>query len=398
MNTPDPDRLLTLLRDPNVECAEIAAEAGVPREDVGRAARLLHGLTRAKPEEAVSLPAPLATAIVRAALAGARTDLLAALGGHASKEVAKEAKRALHVLHTRGVAVPAPVRAAPPIPAPAPEPQLPAYATAVDGHGERAVWLPRNVPGKGIEIAQAVVSDERGLLELQVGLLGRKEWRAFVKGLIERGAGMGIEEIERAEAHALVATARALNEATGQRVPDGADLWLAPLGPPAPLADPAARFPSLDAEEERAALAASGALHELPLLRGWLADEDHLRRVAARLDEIEVSPLYLDERQRAEQAARTIADAVDAYFTPPRRTLLAARLFSLAAHLERHADPAGARSAAAAARALAAGAPPREIPFARLLVEKAFPARAPAAPTAGGADPEPGSSLIIAPR
>lgn len=398
MNTPDPDRLITLLRDPNVECAEIAAEAGVAREEVGRAARLLHGLARAKAEEVASLPAPLAAAFVRVALAGARTDLLAGLGGHASKEVAKEAKRALHLLHARGVAVPAPARAAPPAPAPALEPPLPAYATSVDGHGERAIWLPRNVPGKGIEIAQAVVSDERGLLELQVGLLGRKEWRAFVKGLLERGAGMGIEEISRAEAHASIAAARALNEATGQRVPDGTDLWLAPLGRPAPLEDPAARFPPLAAEEERAALAASGALHELPLLRGWLADEDHLRRVAGRLDEIEVSPLYLDERQRAEQATRTIADAVDAYLVPTRRSLLATRLFTVAAHLERHGDPASARSAAAAARALAAGAPPREIPFARLLVEKAFPARAPSAPPAGGPESAPGSPLIIAPR
>jgi hypothetical protein len=398
MTTPDPDRLLTLLRDPNVECQEIAAETGAPREEVGRAARLLHGLARARPDEVASLPAPLAGALARAAFAGERTDLLAALAGHASKDVAKEAKRALHVLRTRGVAVPEPVRPAPPPPAPAQEPLLPAYATAVDGHGERAIWLPRNVPGKGIEIAQAVVSDERGLLELQVGLLGRKEWRAFAKGLLERGAGMGVGEIDRGEAHALVAAARARNETTGQRVPDGADLWLAQLGPAAPLADHAARFPPLPEEEERAALAASGALHELPLLRAWLADEDYLRRVAARLDEIGVSPLYLDERQRADQLARTVTDAVDAYLDPARRAVLAARLFSVADHLDRRGDLASARAAGAAARAIAAGAPAREIPFARLLVEKAFPAASPSEPSTEGAAPDAGSRLIVTPR
>lgn len=398
VTTPDPDRLLTLLRDPNVETQEIAAETGAPREEVARAARLLHGIARARPDEVASLPAPLALALLRAALAGARADLLTGLAGHAGKDVAKEAKRALHVLRARGVAVPEPPRLAPPPPAPAPEPNLPAHATALDGHGERAVWLPRNVPGKGIEVAQAVVSDERGLLELQIGLLGRKEWRAFVKGLLERGAPMGIGELDRGEAHAIVAAARALNETTGQRVPEGADLWLAPLGPAAPVADPAARFPPLPEDEERAALAASAALHELPLLRGWLADEEYLRRTAARLDEIAVSPLYLDERQRADQVARTVADAVDAYLDTGRRARLSARLFSIADHLDRRGDPGSARSAAAAARALAGGVPAREIPFARLLVEKAFPAASEGAPADEGTAAAGGSSLILSPR
>jgi hypothetical protein len=396
MTTSDPDRLLAMLRDPNVETQEIAAATGAPREEVGRAARLLHCLARAKPEEVQTLPAPLAAAFVRVAGAAARTDLLVALSGHASKEIAKEAKRALHLLRARGVAVPEPARPPPPPPAAPLEPPLPSYATVVDGHGERAVWLPRNVPGKGIEIAQAVVSDERGLLELQVGLLGRKEWRAFVKGLLERGAAMGVGEIDRAEAHALVAAARALNEQTGQRLPDGADLWLAPLGPPPPPPAPP-ELPPLPEAEERAALAASGALHERPLLRGWLADEEHLRRTAARLDEIAVSPLYLDERQKADQQARTVADAVEAYLDPRRRTLLSARLRLVAAHLAQRGDAPGARAAAAASRALAAGAPGRDIPFARLLVEKAFPP-APAAPPAQGAPSGEASSLIVAPR
>ena len=41
MTTSDPDRLLAMLRDPNVETQEIAAATGAPREEVGRAARLL---------------------------------------------------------------------------------------------------------------------------------------------------------------------------------------------------------------------------------------------------------------------------------------------------------------------------------------------------------------------
>src|SRR5512147_2996675 len=163
----DPDQLLALLRDPNVESQEIAARAGVPREEAGRAARLLMVLPKAKPEDVVTLPGPLALALTLAAHAISRIELLATLATHAEKEVAKEAKRCLHVLKTRGVAVPEVPRPAAPAPPPPPaEAPLLALASTVDGHGERVVWLPRNVPGRGIEVAQAVLSDERGLLSL----------------------------------------------------------------------------------------------------------------------------------------------------------------------------------------------------------------------------------------
>jgi len=399
----DLDKLLALLRDPQVESQEIASFAGVPREEAGRASRLLMNLARAKPEELLTLPAPLAAALGRAALGAGRADLLAALAGHASKDVAKEAKRGLHVLKARGLAVPElPRPAAPAASSPAAaEPPLPAFATAVDGHGERAVWLSRNVPGKGIEVAQAVASDVRGLVELQVGLLGRKEWRAFAKGLVERGANMGLGEIPRERAAGLVVEARGRNEASGARVPEGADLWLAQLGPAAPPPDPAAAFAApLPGEEERDAVASSAKLHDLPLLRGWLADEAYLRAVAGKLDEVAVSPLYLDDRQRAEQATRVVADAVDGYLDEARRAQLAGRLFAVAEHLAGRGDEAHARLAAATARALRSGAPAQGIPFARLLVEKAFPLDATPAAGAGG-PAAPGSeppSLIVAPR
>src|SRR6266568_992981 len=391
----DPDRLLSMLRDPNVESRDVATAAGVSREDAARAARLVSAVANAAPEEALSLPAPLAVALARAALAAGRTDLLAALAGHAGKEAAKEAKRGLHVLKTRGVAVPEPPRPPAPASVAAPEPGLPAYATAVDGQGERAVWLARPVPGKGVEIVQAVLSDEQGLLELQIGLIGRKEHRALVQGLLTRGAAMGIGEIDRGLAHALVAEARARNDRSQRRVPEGADLWLAQAGPASPVPERAPE-PPLPEAEERDALAASGALHDLPLFASWLAEEPFLREIAAKLDEVSVSPLYVDERQRAEQLLRTIAGAVEAYFDERRRSLLSRRLHEVSAHLASRADAEHARSAGAAARALAAGEPARSIPFARVLVEKAFPGV-----TAAAAPPpetSSGSPLVIGPR
>ena len=396
MNT---DRLLEMLRDPNVESREIADAAGVPREEAGRAARLVHGIAKAKPEDVVTLPGPLAVAAARAAIAAARADVLAALAAHAEKDVVKEAKRGLHLLKVRGVAVPELAPPPPPAAAAAPaEPPLAAFASAIDDRGEQAVWLPRNVPGKGVEVAQAVIADDRGLLELQVGLVGRKEWRQIAKALVSQGASMGVGETDRGHAHALVAAARARNDRSGQRVPEGADVWLAQLGPAPALPDPAAAFPRLPDDEERDALAASAKLHDLPLLKGWMAEEEFLRGVAARLDEVMVSPLYIDERQRQEQLGRVLSEAAETYLDAGRRQLLSARLFAVAAHLQERADSAHARAAAAAAHALASGAPAAEIPFARLLVAKAFPPSGPSAPPPPASPPASESPLIVAPR
>jgi hypothetical protein len=269
----------------------------------------------------------------------------------------------------------------------------------VDARGERAVWIPRTVPGKGVEVAQAVLSDELGIVELQLGTVGRKEWRAIAKGLVERGAAMGLHEVDRGRAIAFVAAARPLNDRSGRPLPERAELWLAQAGPAAPLPDPAGSFPPLPPEEEEEALAASGKLHDLALLEPWLAEEAFLREVVAKLDEIAVSPLYVDERQRAGQMAHVVADAVERYFDEGRRAALARRLFSVAEHLLARGDPAHAHAAAAAARALRAGVPPRAIPFARLLVEKAFPAvTAPPDDRPAGPPGDEGSPLIVAPR
>jgi formiminotetrahydrofolate cyclodeaminase len=370
----DPDRLLALLRDPNVASAEIAAAAGVTREDAGRAARLITTMARVQAEEAATLPAPLAAAVLRAAVAAGRVDLAVALAARPEKELSKDAKRLLHHLRARGVAVPELPRPAAPAPAPAlAEPPPACYASTLDGSGERAVWLPRSLPGRGIEVAQAVLSDERGIVELQLGTLGRKEWRAFVKGLLQRGAEMGVAEIERERAHALVAAARSLNGPSGTRLPDGADLWLTQLGPAPALPRPGAGLPALLPEEEAAALAGSAALHALPLLRGWLADPAFLREAARRLDESAASPLELTPEQRLERQRALLQASAEAYLTPERRARLADRLLDVAEHLGRSGQAEPSRAAAAAGRALAAGRPAAEIPFALGLVEKAFP-------------------------
>ncbi len=389
----DPDGLLQMLLDPNKETQEIAAVARASREDTARASRLVSGIGKAKAEEVLTLPPPLALAVLRAAVAARRGDLLAVAAGHSSKDVAKEGKRALYLLKLRGVAVPELQRSAPP-PAPAPvEPPLPCFASTLDGQGERAIWIGRHVPRKGVEVGQAVISDQKGLVSLQLGLLGRKEYRAFGQDILAQGNVMGVAETDPERAKGLLAGARKLNDSAGTPLPDGADAWLSRLGPAVPPPDPAERFTALPEDEERAAVEGSASLHDLPLVRGWLADEDALRALAHKLDEISVSSLYVDEQQRADAAAGAVEDAVVKHFEAAGRAVWASRLFALADHLDHAGDAVHARQAAASARALRASMPVTLIPFARLLFEKAFPP----GPVSPAIPASTGSALIVPP-
>ncbi len=398
MNTLEPAALLQMLRDPNQESGDIARAIGVSREEAGRAARVALCLNRAKAEELLGLPPVLAVPLLEAAATAGRQDVVAAAAVHPQRELSKAGKRILYQLKLKGAPVPELPRARPAAAPPPPEPALPCYASGVDGAGERVFWVARNLPGKGVEVAQAAVSDEKGLIELLVGQVGRKEYRALAKDLLDRGRDMGVTEIDRTEALSAVSAAAAQNASTGTRLPESASGWLARLGPLPPPADPATVEPALPEEEERAALEASASLHQLPLVSGWLADEEALRALAGRLDEISVSTLYLDEAQRAQASSSAIDDALARYLDEPRRARWAARLFTTAAHLRRLGEPRTAQVAAAAARALQAapgGEEAARIPFARLLVVKALPDPGSAPPPRFG--PRDQGSLILSP-
>src|SRR5512137_1770479 len=351
MPVEDPDRILAMLRDPNVGSQELADQTGLPRTEAARAARLLVGLAKATPEEVATLPPPLQAALLKAALDGGRVEVLAVLAASSDKPLSKEAKRCLHLLRSRGVAVPEAPRAAPPPPAPVAEEVFPCYGSSIDSQGERAIWISRNVPGRGVEVGQAVISDVNGLIELQVGVLGRKEYRTFGRDIAERGQTMGVGEIDPGHARGLVAQARRQNDASGRSVPEGADAWLARIGPGAPPPDPIEALPPLAEEAERAALEASADLHSLPMLRGWIADEAALRALAATLDGLQASKVLADEGQRTEQMAAAVAEALEAWLDPACRQRLSSRLFAVALHFQGTGLADRAAQAAAAARA-----------------------------------------------
>jgi hypothetical protein len=121
-----------------------------------------------------------------------------------------------------------------------------------------------------------------------------------------------------------------------------------------------------------------------------------LRETAARFDEIRVSPLYLNERQRYDQLRQTMDRTIESYFDAARRGRYAHRLRSLAEWFNAGGEGDKAELALAAATQLDTGDSALSNPFARGLFERAFEL----SPPPQGAEPKspPPGSLIIPPR
>jgi hypothetical protein len=341
-------------------------------EDWERARKLLDG----EPVDPGSLPADLALAVLEAAVAMKRPGPAESLGTSPDREVAKAARRALYRLRSAGVAVTEQAR--PPEAAPPAQPgsgaeSLPGFASLPDGTGQRALLLAQPVRG-GVEVVEALVSDELGLLSLSRAEMARGAWRKLA-----RRPEMGrLLPLSFEEGRALLAEAVRSNLAARTPFPPDSDVALRHLGVEAATEE---LSPLPSPEDGDAALAVeSGALHREPELAAWLPPESELKRLALRVDEVRTSPLALRPEQQAEALRERIRGQAEEFFDPPRRRLYARRLWTVAPALERRGAEHAAQVARATARRMFHGAPGLFPPFAEQLFGKvlALMARPPA--------------------
>ncbi len=321
------------------------------------------------PTTASEAGADIARAAIEAARAASRPDVLWALSGHPAREIGKAARRALHLLRARGVEVgerPA-APAAPVTLAKTEEASEACRTTPVDGFGDRALWIPLKRM-QGFELWELILSDERGVVEAHRVEVSRKQLRAHFASLPQGGVGIYELPLERAagflaEAITLGGEPRALTEARQllDRLGGGDQAKAIPTSAAAaPPADEALR------------LAESAQLFDEPEARTFVPAEELLRELAAKLDEIDVSPLLLDERQKTERRQHVLDQAVEGYFTPERRARYARRLFELSDLWASEAREVLAARAAATARHLAGPGPILESPFARRMFHRVF--------------------------
>ena len=349
------------------ELAEaLRAGAGVPEGVRGENWALARLLLEGGSVNAGALSAELALAVLEAAVALRRTGPAEVLSTSPDREVAKAARRGLYRLRSAGVAVSERARApdSPPPPQPTPATEaLPGFSSLPDGTGQRALLLAQPVRG-GVEVVEALVSDELGLLSLSRAEMGRSAWRKLTRS----------PEMERllplsfAEARALLAEAVRCNLATRTPFPPDADVALRHLGI-APATEELSPLPS--PEDGDATLAVeSAALHREPEFAAWLPPESELKRLALRVDEVRTSPLALRPEQQADALRDRIRNQAEEFFDPARRRLYARRLWTVAPALEQRGATHAASVARATARRMFHAAPGLFPPFAEQLFGK----------------------------
>lgn len=353
------------------------------------------------------LPLGLGEALVEALVQRGAVDRLAALATSADKALAKQARRGLHLLRSRGVKadIPAAAQRAPLVPSPAAAEQY-SVVSAVVRDGERVIWyLLPDEEKTGIRVYQAAVSETEGMTGFQTGLPTRREWRESEQELM-LDRNLSLVRIPGDYARWL------LEEAWQGAL----DFGLVPpreyaeIRHQLPKAVAPARHPALDRVTEGIYTDAELArVLDLPEARTWIPDEKIAREVYQELEQMAASPLVLDERQRRQQAHELVRKACDRALGGPWRARLARRLLDTAlvvallpqrgAHEARHdrqRDHAGdaALCVAASKQVADTSLGVNEVVVARALFDRLLPKDALLDEPAVGQDP---GTLIITP-
>jgi hypothetical protein len=283
------------------------------------------------------------------------------------RERKKRVRRAIHQLRSRGVDVTPQAAPRTSVLRPLPEARARAVVSAIDPSGTRIVWLVAERAG-GSDLSEVLVSDEAGVLRIERLSGRRRDVERYVADLLASrkleaaevepdAARAWLRHCERARTGALPAEVdpALVREATrGAESPTPGEHARAHTAPLASLAE---------AETWLRARLEAGALAP------WLPSGPAIEEAAARLDEIERSPLVLSglsERDRREQPLTTAAEAV---LGPETRARLSRRLDETAALLEARGERTGAAACLRVSDAVREARDPLRVGFLRRLLE-----------------------------
>ena len=313
------------------------------------------------------------------------------LGEATDKALAKLARKALHVLRTKGVAAPAPIKHEfRPVGPHAPTEDL-SLASIIDGRGERVVWLVR-AADNGFDVFEAQLSESRGILGFTIANAPRKEWRQHAARVIADGR-LRVGRISERHARVLVEAGYRQTLAANRTVPESFARARLSLG----HYEPETRHPAIDLapplpiEEARDRLA---ALHNLPELRMWIPPEESLAEIDLQIGKIVTSKLILDPKQRLQQMHEAVQGVADERMTVEWRMRYADRLYESALLLVGEGQLDAARlCTTAAALTLDASVPAAANPFVARLFEKIV--RAPESTQQPEPPPDPDAGSLI---
>lgn len=296
----------------------------------------------------LALPATEAQTVLDAWVAAKNPALPTEAAASDSKPHAKLAKAALYKLKSSGVALPA-APAPKPAEAPAPkaeDPGLEGILSSVLGTGDRAVFFARTVRGGGVEVFQAVINDETGLMQLERTESNRAKYRERLETVRADGE-LAVLFVPFARIHEELCRAYALNAKAGTFLGEEAQrnvarLAIEPLAEPRPIPAPE--------PADAALLPLAEKLHEEPELAQWMPGKAPLEVLNLALEATRAKNLGDDEERRVQLAdARSAAEA---HFTSDTRKRYAQRLWLQAEVFEVNDRSGAAATARAEARHL----------------------------------------------
>ncbi len=278
--------------------------------------------------------------------------LLAALFSETShRQVRKALKRALHLLKTRGVPVPADLfpRDEVSILHRGEIPALQAFVSPVYGPGDRLVVVESNQETFEGNFLVVRINDQQGFQECHPLSIKRKarneiweklrqdgldDWvsvpLAYAMGLLEEAYKAGPREGNAAIMY------RSIREKLMARVNPEEESQVAKL------------LPSLEPPQRQKWLQQSPGLAREKLFLTWLPPMPEVTPWLMKLKEIRESPLVLSEFQQKERTEAVLDEAVASFFPPEKRTPWGHRLLEMAYFLDRQGEWEKARAAQAA--------------------------------------------------
>lgn len=366
--------------DAEAESARLAAMAEPLRWSA------LHALVRTAGEAIVpvaralalrdpSLAAPVAEAVSEISSQTVADFLVDLLSQTEDKKLGKSLRRSLQRLRQHGIKVELPQQGAPVYKPPAPV-TAEAYVTGIDGQGARLVFLAQPRAPHGLSLFEALISEEKGLLEFNAYETQRRGLEKFMRSLRERPSLL-LAATTTAHARYLIGAAMERNISSGARLPQGASelrpYWDEGDEPPAPLGEEA--LAAVGSDDDGSALAASDKLLENEAFKGWYMDPDLVGPYVERAREAAGSRIVLNALQKRERMAGLIREATDALFADPAEAGLrgryAQRLREMAWLLHAQGEGEAATRAKAVYDRLAdPKATPSMTPFLYALVEK----------------------------
>lgn len=277
----------------------------------------------------------------------------------------KEVRRLLYRLRQQGAhpGPPAPHPAARPLLGPAIE----GFVSAVDGRGDRLVWLVREPSAGPLLLVAADVNEPDGLRDLRVAEVTRKQLRTMRERL-QRETGLRVVEADWRAVDALLLEAQDRSGTVTERRLDYRRVRpRLTAEPPAPARElSSTKVATPDAAERAPLVADSATLLAEPEFRSWWPRPEAAAPFVAELREIRESPLVLGPAQQDERLRAVLERATTALYPPG---VVARRLEATAYVLAETGRLTAARRALAVAAALRAegGAP---APFVQALAHQ----------------------------